>query len=69
MASVMLINYLLRDKGMKESIPVVDCHTHFLDADLHNYPIFSRRNPGFEALVGDYSALPRRYLAEHYLTG
>ena len=49
------------------SIPIVDCHTHFLDSRLHTYPIFQRRSPGFEALVGDYSALPRRYLPEHYL--
>jgi predicted TIM-barrel fold metal-dependent hydrolase len=50
-----------------ESIAIVDCHVHFLDAELLAYPIFQRRSPGFEALVGDYSALPRRYLPEDYL--
>ena len=45
----------------------VDRHAHFLDAELFTSPIFQRRGPGFEALVGDYSALPRRYLPEDYL--
>jgi len=45
-----------------DPIPIVDCHAHFLDAEVHTYPVFSERNPGFEALVRDYSALPRRYL-------
>ena len=51
-----------------ESIAIVDCHAHFLDADLFTYPIFQRRSPGFEALVGDYGALPRRYLPEDYVS-
>ena len=38
-----------------KSIAIV-CHAHFLDADLFMYPIFQRRSPGFEALVGDYGA-------------
>jgi predicted TIM-barrel fold metal-dependent hydrolase len=50
-----------------DSIAIVDCHAHFLDAQLHTYPIFQQRSPGFEALVGEYSSLPRRYLPEHYL--
>jgi predicted TIM-barrel fold metal-dependent hydrolase len=49
-----------------DSIPIVDCHAHFLDAEVHTYPVFLERNPGFEALVGDYSALPRRYLPRQY---
>jgi predicted TIM-barrel fold metal-dependent hydrolase len=51
----------------EESIAIVDCHAHFVDAELFTYPIFQRRSPGFEALVGDYSALPRRYLPADYL--
>ncbi len=50
-----------------DAIAIVDCHAHFLDAKLNTYPIFERRSPGFEALVGDYSSLPRRYLPEDYL--
>jgi len=49
------------------SIPIVDCHCHFLDAHQHTYPIFQQRSPGLEALVGDYSALPRCYLPDDYL--
>jgi predicted TIM-barrel fold metal-dependent hydrolase len=49
------------------SIPIVDCHCHFLDAHLHTYPVFQQRSPGFEALVGDYTALPRCYLPAEYL--
>ncbi|MFZ0592487.1 MAG: amidohydrolase family protein [Bryobacteraceae bacterium] len=47
-------------------IEIVDCHAHFLDAQVHTYPIFEQRSPGFEVLVGDYSSLPRRYLPEDY---
>lgn len=48
-------------------ITIVDCHVHFVDAELHSYPIFQERSHAFEALVGDYSALPRRYLPKDYL--
>jgi hypothetical protein len=41
---------------------MIDCHVHFIDASRFRYPIFPQRSAGFEALVGDYSALPRRYL-------
>lgn len=50
-----------------EPLSIVDCHAHFMDAEVHTYPVFSKPSPGFEALVGDYSALPRRYLAPQYL--
>jgi predicted TIM-barrel fold metal-dependent hydrolase len=46
---------------------MIDCHVHFIDASRFSYPIFPERSAGFEALVGDYSALPRRYLPEDYL--
>ena len=48
-------------------IPIIDCHVHFIDAGRFRYPIFPQRSAGFEALVADYSALPRRYLPEDYL--
>jgi predicted TIM-barrel fold metal-dependent hydrolase len=50
----------------ERAIPIIDCHVHFIDAGRFRYPIFPRRSAGFEALVGDYSALPRRYLPEDY---
>src|SRR5262245_55169309 len=48
------------------ALPIIDCHVHFIDAGRFRYPIFPQRSVGFEALVGDYSALPRRYLPEDY---
>lgn len=55
------------DNGSTADTPIVDCHMHFLDAQLHTYPIFEQRSPGLEVLVGNYAALPRRYLPEQYL--
>jgi predicted TIM-barrel fold metal-dependent hydrolase len=49
------------------AISVIDCHMHFIDAGRFRYPILPQRSASFEALVGDYSALPRRYLPEDYL--
>jgi predicted TIM-barrel fold metal-dependent hydrolase len=48
------------------AIPIIDCHVHFVDANRFRYPIFAQHSAGFEELVGDYSALPRRYLPENY---
>ena len=50
----------------EHAMPIIDCHVHFIDAGRFRYPIFPQRSPGFESLVGDYSALPRRYLPEDY---
>jgi len=47
-------------------IQILDCHQHFIDARRLHYPVFAQRSAGFEALVGDYSALPRVYLLEDY---
>ena len=49
------------------AMSIVDCHVHFIDAGQFRYPIFPERSAGLEALVGDYSALPRRYLPADYL--
>jgi predicted TIM-barrel fold metal-dependent hydrolase len=50
-----------------QSVAIVDCHVHFVDVQVHSYPIFQQRSAALESLVGDYSALPRRYLPEDYL--
>lgn len=47
-------------------LPILDCHQHFFDARRWRYPVFTQRTAGFEALVGDYTALPRVYLPEDY---
>ena len=46
---------------------MIDCHVHFIDASRFCFPIFRQRSAAFEALVGDYSALQRRYLPADYL--
>jgi predicted TIM-barrel fold metal-dependent hydrolase len=51
----------------RDSIAIVDCHVHFVDVRSHRYPIFQQRSAALESVVGDYSALPRRYLPEDYL--
>lgn len=49
-----------------ESPAILDCHQHFFDAGRFRYPVFETRSTGFEALVGDYTALPRVYLPDDY---
>ena len=49
-----------------EALPILDCHQHFIDARRLTYPVFAQRSAGFEALVGDYAALPRVYLPQDY---
>ena len=49
-----------------EGPAILDCHQHFFDATRFRYPVFETRSAGFEALVGDYSSLPRVYLPEDY---
>ena len=49
-----------------ERLAILDCHQHFFDARRFRYPVFETRSAGFEALVGDYSTLPRVYLPEDY---
>ncbi|CAB3756006.1 amidohydrolase family protein [Paraburkholderia solisilvae] len=46
---------------------IVDSHIHFYDHTHNRYPFFERRDAGLEAFVGNYDALPRRYLPADYL--
>src|SRR3954467_3605400 len=46
---------------------LVDAHAHFYDSRAVPYGIFARRDLVFEALVGDYTALPSTYLPDDYL--
>lgn len=45
---------------------ILDCHQHFFEARRFRYPVFEMRSGAFEALVGDYSTLPRLYLPDDY---
>jgi predicted TIM-barrel fold metal-dependent hydrolase len=49
-----------------DTLPILDCHQHFVDARRLCYPVFERRRASLETLVGDYTALPRVYLPEDY---
>ncbi|SAK66208.1 amidohydrolase family protein [Caballeronia ptereochthonis] len=51
---------------MNDKLAIIDCHQHFYDATRLRYPVFEERSAGFEALVGDYAAMPRVYLPEDY---
>jgi predicted TIM-barrel fold metal-dependent hydrolase len=46
---------------------IFDAHVHLFDCEANRYAFLEREDPTFRALVGDYSALPRRYLPEDYL--
>src|SRR5581483_4264411 len=45
---------------------VVDAHMHLYDGRENRYEHLERTDAMFEALIGDYSTLPRRYLFEDY---
>src|ERR1700749_2816040 len=45
---------------------VVDAHMHLYDSRENQYAHLERTDAMFEALIGDYSKLPRRYLFEDY---
>ncbi|MDW6024197.1 amidohydrolase family protein [Mesorhizobium sp. BAC0120] len=47
--------------------PIVDAHMHLYDSHAVRYAVFEHRDPTFEALVGDYGALPRSYSLDDYL--
>src|SRR5215468_8188676 len=47
-------------------LKVFDAHVHLFDCEANSYAFLEREDPVFRALIGDYSALPRRYLLEDY---
>jgi predicted TIM-barrel fold metal-dependent hydrolase len=46
---------------------IIDAHLHLYDHKQNRHDFLERVDPMFQALVGDYFALPRRYLLENYL--
>jgi len=48
-------------------IPIVDAHVHVYDSAVNEHRFLDRPDATFEALVGDYAALPRRYALADYL--
>ena len=49
------------------ALQIVDAHVHLFDSSANMHRFLDEPDPTFEALVGDYSALPRRYLLDTYL--
>src|SRR5262249_5178023 len=49
------------------TLDLVDAHAHLYDSGANRYGIFARKDPVFEAFVGDYSTLPTTYLLDDYL--
>jgi predicted TIM-barrel fold metal-dependent hydrolase len=45
---------------------IVDAHFHFYDHQANRHDFLEHVDPTFEAFVGDYSTLPRRYLMDDY---
>ena len=46
---------------------IVDAHVHLFDHTANRHEFLERRDDTFEALVGEYSRLPRRYLIDDYV--
>jgi predicted TIM-barrel fold metal-dependent hydrolase len=46
---------------------IVDAHVHFYDSRVNVHSFLVETDPVYEALVGDYAALPKTYLVEAYL--
>jgi predicted TIM-barrel fold metal-dependent hydrolase len=51
-----------------EKREIIDAHCHLYDHRENRYDFLENVDELFEALIGDYSALPRRYLLDEYLT-
>jgi predicted TIM-barrel fold metal-dependent hydrolase len=45
----------------------VDAHVHLYDSKANTHAFLNQKDEFFEALVGDYSSLPRTYLLDAYL--
>jgi len=48
-------------------LPIVDAHVHLYDGNVNNHSFLNQKDEVYEALVGDYSSLPRSYLLDGYL--
>ena len=46
---------------------IFDAHVHLFDCEANTHAFLEREDPTFKAIIGDYSALPRRYLTADYL--
>lgn len=52
---------------MNAPLRIVDAHVHLYDYRQNHHAFLDQVDPGYEAFVGNYDALPRRYLLPDYL--
>jgi predicted TIM-barrel fold metal-dependent hydrolase len=52
---------------MAAPLRIVDAHVHLYDHQQHHHAFLDQADPGYEAFVGNYDALPRRFLLDDYL--
>lgn len=52
---------------MNRPARIVDSHLHFYDHQENQHTFLDEVDPGYEAFVGNYDALPRRYVLDDYL--
>jgi predicted TIM-barrel fold metal-dependent hydrolase len=53
---------------MKLAARIVDSHLHFYDNKRNRHTFLDNVDANYEAFVGNYDALPRRYLLDDYLS-
>src|SRR5262245_48131671 len=46
---------------------IFDAHVHLFDCKANTHAFLEREDSTFRTIIGDYSALPRRYLTDDYL--
>lgn len=52
---------------MTTHIKIIDSHIHLYDNKANQHSFLDEFDPNYAAFVGDYSAMPRKYLLENYL--
>lgn len=51
---------------MSTSLKIIDSHIHFYDHKANKHTFLDTFDDNYAAFVGDYSAMPRKYLPENY---
>ena len=50
------------------ALRIFDAHVHLFDCDANTHAFLEHEDPSFKSIAGDYSALPRRFLTDDYLS-
>jgi predicted TIM-barrel fold metal-dependent hydrolase len=59
--------YLKNAMSSSNERKIIDAHCHLYDRTENRHEFLENVDEMFEALIGDYSALPRRYLLDEYI--